>query len=272
MTPRLIASALLSRVNGFLFGTNVDENEIATETLRDLMAIESAVSDETILSVQGPRKITNLMKERGVSQKRVEIAKLSDENIVLLNKLLPSFSSPERTRIINDVSSHGLTDYQTSRYLRLLDSVTYLGDTSGVFADPTFFNLVKGLDHAIKRTADSDLLGKSELGMKWSDTTDLSMEKLRVRFGLKLHIIAKTTYSEPLAHLFRDRVKDIGLVLRDRSLESLLLRHPERMEDIYDLLLSNYTMTGNKIGSILNREYALIGSVRDDLDELTSVS
>lgn len=270
MTLRLSTSGFISRVNGFFFGTPVDEKEIATETLRDLMAIESAVSNETILNVEGPHKITRLLKERGVAQKRVEIAKLSDENIVLLNKLLPSFSTDERSRIINDVSSHDLTDYQSSRYLRLLESVADLGNTSGVFADPTFFNLIKGLHYGIKPTADSDLLGKSERGQKWSDATDLSMEKLRVRFGLKLHIIAKTTYSEPLARLYKDRQKDIGLVLRDPSLESLLLRHPERMEDIYDLVLSNYTMTGNRIGSILNREYALINSVREELDVITS--
>lgn len=272
MTLKLSTSGFLSRVNGFFFGTPVNEEKIKTETLRDLMAIESVVADKSILSVEGPHKIKKLLNERGVAQKRAEIAKLSDDNIALINKLLPSFSSEERSRIINDVSSHGLTNYQTRRYLLLLESVADLGNTSGVFADPTFFNLVKGLNHAIKRTADSDLLSKAEQNREWSDATDLSMEKLRIRFGLKLHIIAKTTYSEPLAYLFRDRVKDIGLVLRDQSLESLLLRHPEQMEDIYDLVLSNYTMTGNRIGSILNKERALIGGVRDELDALVKES
>lgn len=265
LRPR--TSGFLSRVNDLLFGVPVDENRIATETLRDLMAIESALNDSVITDIEGPNKAARLLKEAGVSQKRLEISKISDANLILLNTLLPRFSSSERTRIINDVSSNNLTDYQTRRYLRLLESVVDLGNTSGVFADPTFFDLVRGLNHAIKRTADSDLLGKTESDKRWSDATDLSMEKLRVRFGLKLHIIAKTTYSEPLAYLFRDRVKEIGLVLRDPSLESLLLRHPERMEDIYELVISNYTMTGNRIGGILNREYALIGSVMESLND-----
>ena len=37
-------------------------------------------------------------------------------------------------------------------------------------------------------------------------------------------------------------------------------------------MLSNYTMTGNRIGSTLDKEYALIGSVREELNELTTGS
>lgn len=256
MTSRLLTSSFFSRVNGMLFGQPLDQGKLVADSLRQLMAVESVFGEKPQLFVVPAQGETVLAKERALAEKFEKMSKISDENLRLLNKLLPSFSNSERARIISDVSSHKLSDYQTRRYLSLLESVTDLGNASGVFADPTFFDLVKGLKHAIKATPDSDLLGKSD--GEWSDTNDLSAEKLRVRFGLRLHIIAKTTYSEPLAYLFRDNVKDIGLVLRDPSLEAVLLRRPDRMEDIYDMLMVNFMTTGNKIASILATEDRLI--------------
>jgi hypothetical protein len=239
-----------------LFGQPLDQEKVVADSLRKLMTVESVLSEKPQLFVVPAQRETVLAKDKALAEKFEEMSQISDENLRFLNKLLPSFSGGERARIISDVSSHKLSDYQTRRYLSLLESVTDLGNTSGVFADPTFFNLVKGLKHAIKATPDSDLLGKNDGG--WSDAIDLSAEKLRVRFGLRLHIIAKTTYSEPLTYLFRDNVKDIGLVLRDPSLEAVLLRRPDRMEDIYDLLMVNFMTTGNRIASILATEDRLI--------------
>jgi hypothetical protein len=242
-----------------LFGKPLDEDKVAADALRNLMIVESVFGEKPQLFVATAPQNTVKAKEKALAEKREEMSRVSDENMRLLNKVLTlRFNGSERARIINDVSSHKLTDYQTRRYLLLLESVADLGNASGVFADPTFFNLVKGLKHGIKASPDSDLLGDRERHTAWSDSTDLSADKLRVRFGLRLHIIAKTTYSEPLAYLYRDNVKEIGLVLRDRSLESLLLNRPDRMEDIYDLLMVNYRTTGNRIGGILLTEDRLI--------------
>lgn len=257
MTSRLLTSTFLSRVNGMLFGQPLDEDKVVTDALRELMAVESVLAEKPQLFTVNTQQ-ENGAKDKALAEKFEEMSRISNKNMRFLNKLLPSFSGNERARIINDVSSHKLSEYQTRRYLLLLESVADLGNASGVFADPTFFDLVKGLNHAISRTPDSDLLGDRERNTTWSDSTDLSAEKLRVRFGLRLHIIAKTTYSEPLAHLFRGNVKQDGLVLRDPSLETVLLRNPERMEDIYDILMVNFATTGNKIGSILSTEARLI--------------
>ena len=241
-----------------LFGQPLDQDKPVADSLRELMAIEPVLAEKPqLLTVMGQPEITGV-KERALVERFAEMSSVSNENVRFLDQLLPAFSASEQARIISDVGSHRLSDYQTRRYLLLLESVADLGNASDVFADPTFFNLVKGLRHAINASADSNLLGDRERTADWSDAADLSEEKLRVRFGLKLHIIAKTTYSEPLAWLFRDNVKEIGLVLRDPSLETLLLRRPERMEDIYDLVLGNYTMTGNRIGGILLTEDRLI--------------
>jgi len=258
MTSRLLNSSFLSRVNEKLFGQPLDQEKMVTDSLRGLMAVESVLGEQPQLFMATAHPETVVAKERALAEKFEEMSRVSDENLRFLNKLLPSFSNSERARIISDVSSNKLSDYQTRRYLLLLESVADLGNASGVFADPTFFDLIKGLKHAIKRTDDSDLLGKREQDMQWPDATDLSDEKLRVRFGLRLHIIAKTTYSEPLAYLYRDNVKERGLVLRDPSLETVLLTRPDRMEDIYDLLMVNFMTTGNKIASILSTEDRLI--------------
>ena len=239
------------------FGQPVDQEVIVADALRELMAIESVLGEKPqLFNATQPETVE--AKERALAERFDEMSKISDENTRFLNELLPSFDGKERARIISDVSTHGLSDYQTRRYLILLKSVTDLGDQSGVFADPTFFDLVRGLKYGIKAAPDSDLLGDRERGMAWSDETDFATEKLRVRFGLRLHIIAKTTYSEPLTYLFRDRVKEIGLVLRDPSLETVLLRRPDRMEDIYDMLMINYMTTGNRIGAILLTEDRLL--------------
>jgi hypothetical protein len=256
MTSRLLSSSFFSRVNGMLFGQQLDQAKVVNDSLRELMAVESVLGEKPQLFVTAAQRETVLAKERALAEKFEEMSRVSDENLRLLNKLLPSFNGAERARILSDVSSHNLSDYQMRRYLLLLESVTDLGNASGVFADPTFFDLVKGLKHAIKASPDSDLLGKND--GEWSDATDLSAEKLRVRFGLRLHIIAKTTYSEPLAYLFRENVKELGLVLRDPSLETVLIRRPDRMEDIYDLLMVNFMTTGNRIASILSTEDRLI--------------
>jgi hypothetical protein len=236
----------------------LDQEKVVTDSLRELMTVESVLGEKPQLFVVPAQRETVLAKERALAEKLEAMSRISNENLRFLNKLLPSFNGGERARIISDVSSHKLSDYQTRRYLLLLESVADLGNASGVFADPTFFDLVKGLKHAIKATPDSDLLGNND--GEWSDAVDLSSEKLRVRFGLRLHIISKTTYSEPLAYLFRDNVKDIGLVLRDPSLEAVLLRRPESMEDIYDILMVNFMTTGNRIASILSTEDRLITS------------
>lgn len=257
MTSRLLNSSFFSRVNGMLFGQPLDQAKVVNDSLRELMAVESVLGEKPQLFVVAPQQETVLAKQKALAEKFEEMSRVSDENLRFLNKLLPSFDSAERARILSDVSSHRLSDYQTRRYLLLLESVADFGNASGVFADPTFFDLVRGLKHAIKASPDSDLLGGAGDG-DWSDATDLSAEKLRVRFGLRLHIIAKTTYSEPLAYLFRPNVKEQGLVLRDPSLETVLLRRPDRMEDIYDILMVNFMTTGNKIASILSTEDRLI--------------
>lgn len=255
MSFRLSASDATTRVTKLLFGAPMDDdNRIVVTTLRELMAVESVLSSHPQWFVVAPQPETVKAKEQALAKKFAELSKISDENLALLSTLLGNFSNEERAKIINDVSSYGMTDYQTRRYLLLLESVTDLGNASGVFADPTFFELVRGLKYGIEAADDSDLLGTREKDMEWSDTRDLFSEQLRCRFGLRLHIIAKTTYSEPLTHLFRDNVKMNGLVLRDPSLESLLLNRPDRMEDIYDMLMINYTTTGNKIGGILLAE------------------
>lgn len=258
MNSRIHARSFLSRVNEALFGQTLDQEKVVNDSLRKLMSVESVLSEKPQLFVVPAVQETTLAKERALASKLEEMSKISDKNLRLLNSLLPSFNMAERAKIISDVSSHMFTNYQTTRYLMLLKSVADLGNDSGIFADDTFFDLVRGLRHAIKRTDDSYLLGDREQDMEWSEDTDLSGESLRVRFGLRLHIIAKTTYSEPLAYLFRPEVKELGLILRDPTLETVLIRRPDRMEDIYDLLMVNYMTTGNRIASILDAEDRLI--------------
>lgn len=240
-----------------LFGQPADHSKEVADALRNLMTVESVLGEKPQLFVVSAPQYSAKAKDKALSEKYAEMSRISDENMQRLNKVLTlSFNGAERARIINDVSSHAMTEYQTRRYLLLLESVADLGNVSGVFADPTFFELVKGLKHGIKASPDSDLFGDANESV--FDVAAFEADKLRVRFGLRLHIIAKTTYSEPLAYLFRPNVKELGLVLRDPSLEAVLLRRPDRMEDIYDLLMVNYMTTGNRIASILATEDRLI--------------
>jgi hypothetical protein len=255
MTSRILTSSLFSRVSARLFGQPVDEGKLVAEALRELMAVESVLTEKPqLLTVSSPQGM--VAKQEAFAAKLGKLSQVNDENTRFLTTMLQFFSPDERARIISDVSSHSMSDYQIHRYMSLLESVTDLGNKSGVFADPTFFDLVRGLKHGIKASPDSDLFGDADESV--FDAAAFELDKLRVRFGLRLHIIAKTTYSEPLAYLFRGNVKEIGLVLRDPSLEAVLLRRPDRMEDIYDLLMVNFMTTGNRVASILSTEDRLI--------------
>lgn len=238
MTPRLIRSRLISRVNDLLFGKVLDEEEVAADTLRDLMAVESAVSGIPALRVSPSTLETLALKDKAVSQKRAEIESVSDENVIFLNELLPRFKDKERTQIINDVTG-GMTNSETSYYLDLLDATSDLSDISPVFDDGTFASLVKGLSHRIATNTESEEKARSQ-------------REVLIRFGMVMSLATRHGVPrETFNNMYQKDTKSLGLVLRDPSLESILIRNPEHLEKITRLTLADPTMTGNRIGGII---------------------
>lgn len=238
MTPRLIRPALISRVNDFFFGKTLDENEIAVDALRELMAVESAVRDASASSGSPTSREVGAETDKAVAQKREQIESVSDENIVFLNELLPRFKGVERAQIINDVTG-GMTNAEVSNYLDLLDATADLSKISTVFDDDTFAGLVKGLSHGINASGSSEQKARSQ-------------REVLVRFGMVMSLatrngVVRSTFNE----MYKDNTKSLGLVLRDPSLEAILIRNPENLEKITRLVLSDPAMTGNRIGGII---------------------
>jgi hypothetical protein len=238
MTLRLNRPALISRFNNFLFGKNLDENEIAVDALRDLMAVESAVRDTPSSLRASLSSEARVIKDDVIAQKRDQIESVSDQNILFLNELLPRFKDEERAQIINDVTG-GMTNPEASHYLDLLEATADLSKIAPVFDDDTFLNLVKGLSHG---TISS---GSTEEKVR-------SQQEVLVRFGMVMslatrHGVARGTFND----MYKEDTKSLGLVLRDPSLESLLIRNPENLEKITRLVFSDPGMTGNRIGGII---------------------
>jgi hypothetical protein len=238
MTNRLSRSGIFSRVNEFLFGKALNEQAVAVDALRELMAVESAVRGLPTTQGTAPSHETLAMKDKAVAQKRNEIESVSDENILFLSELLPRFKDGERGQIISDVTS-GLTDAETTEYLELLEATSDISNIAPSFDDDTFVNLVKGLENGIR-------------------TTGASAEKVRsqkevlVRFGMVMSLATRHgVTTAPFSHLYKDDSKNLGLVLRDPSLESVLIRNPEHLDKVAQLVISDPTLTGNRIGGII---------------------
>jgi hypothetical protein len=241
MTPRPSRPALISRVNNFLFGKTVDESEIAVDTLRELMAVESAARDISASLASLSSREALAIRDKDFAQKRDQIESVSDANIIFLNELLPRFKGDERAQIINDVTG-GMTNAEVSNYLDLLDATADISKITPVFDDGTFSDLVKGLSHGIKTSGSSEEKARSQ-------------REVLVRFGMVMslatrHGVARGTFDE----MYKEDTKKVGLVLRDPSLESILIRNPEHLEKITRLVLIDPKMTGNRIGGIILAE------------------
>lgn len=242
MTIRPKASGLLSRVNSFLFGKSVDERAVSAGIVRELMAVESVIRDAPALLVNTPSRETLALKDKAVSEKREAIASLSDNSILFLNELLPRFKDEERAQIIHDVTSGIMDDAQTHQYLELLEATADLSAIALVFDDDTFVNLVKGV--SLRNTAK----GISEEKLR-------SQKEVLVRFGMVMSLANRHGVSRgDFRAMYKKNAKDNGLVLRDPSLESVLTRNPENLEKITQLVISDPTMTGNRIGGIILTE------------------
>lgn len=238
MTLRSSRSGILSRVNEFLFGKALDEQEVAVDALRDLMAVESALRGIPALQGSAPSRETIAMKDNAVAQKRNEIESVSDENILFLNELLPRFKDRERGQIISDVTG-GMTDAETTEYLELLDATSDISDIASAFDDDTFVNLVKGLAHGIRATGEPAEKARSQ-------------KEVLVRFGMVMSLATRHGVAlAPFSNLYKDDHRNLGLVLRDPSLESVLIRHPEHLDKVAQLVISDPTLTGNRIGGII---------------------